>query len=201
MANTLGLFWEWASAFDTHHPLPSSRAKWRDPSLPTIKHRTRHPAPNQTPGAAVHRRLPRWPAPFHHHALRRGDPSVPRMTMGTANSSPPRLLRTIRSETRRVEELRRSCRGVDSGETPETPLHAATLPNLGMWMESPKLPEAWIRCRRSTRSSPIPVDNPPGYPRNIPGFPSVRTPRCPHYAQLIPNRPKVIHNSTLFSGT
>ena len=44
--------------------------------------------------------------------------------------------------------------------------------------------------------SPHPVDNRRVYPRRPPRYPRVRTPGCPHCAQLIPSDRKVIHNST-----
>jgi hypothetical protein len=101
---------------------------------------------------------------------------------------------------RLIEECRRSCRDVDNGETAEMLRRVATLPNLGMWMKSPKLGRRWITGPPSIPGIPSAVENRGPYPRLVPGSPSVRTPRCPHYAHLIHTLRKVIHNSTVISG-
>jgi hypothetical protein len=83
---------------------------------------------------------------------------------------------------------------------PENDRHAATLPNLGMWMNGLDRPSWWKTALGLGCGIHVPVENGPAYPPFIPGRPSVRTPRCPHYAHLIPNRWKVIHNSACKSG-
>ena len=100
----------------------------------------------------------------------------------------------------REEDCRSSCRDVDSGETPENPHHPATLPNLGMWMKSPNSTARWTTRPHPLTLSPSPVENRLPYPPDIPDFPSVRTPCCPHYAHLIHTGRKVIHNSTAILG-
>ena len=69
------------------------------------------------------------------------------------------------------EDCRSSCRDVDSGETPETPHHPATLPNLGMWMKSPNSTARWTTRPHPLALSPSPVENLLPYPRTSPDFP------------------------------